>query len=56
MQKEKKTKVKNQTSTQTRASSKVFTEVEEFRVESWSCSDIEELKEELNIRVRNESW
>ena len=46
MQKEKKTK--NQTSTQTHKSSRVFTEAEEFRVESWSRQDIQELAEEMN--------
>ena len=48
MQKEKKAQVKNQTSTQIRASSKVFTELEEFRVESWSRQDVQELAQEMN--------
>ena len=47
MQKEKKVQVKNQTSTQIRASSKVFPEVEEFRVESWSSVDIKELAQDM---------
>jgi gamma-glutamyl-gamma-aminobutyrate hydrolase PuuD len=35
-------------STQTRVLSKVFQEAEEFRVESWSRQDVEELAQEMN--------
>ena len=34
-------------STQTRALSKVFPEAEEFRVESWSRQDVNELVEDM---------
>ena len=40
--------------TQTRVSSKVFPEVEEFRVESWSRQDVNELVEDMGWNYQTE--
>ena len=47
MQKMKSTPQARTQSTQTRVSSKVFPEAEEFRVESWSRQDVTELVEDM---------
>lgn len=47
MQKQQKQQTPKNKSTQTRLTSKVFQEVEEFRVESWTDRDVKELAQDM---------